>query len=95
MTGNTTTTEPAAGPKFKGQPVDGYAIVKTTPGFDQLLSDGADESAPKWLTRCNTHGTTTPVVSRKAGRTLGSAAQRATWCRRCTAAAKAAEPKAE
>jgi hypothetical protein len=92
----TTGTAPKAEPKFKGQPVDGYSIVKTTAGFDQLAKTDATAEGAAWLTRCNAHGETTPADNRKAGRTLGSAAQRATWCRRCkAAAAKAAEPKAE
>jgi hypothetical protein len=88
--------EPKAEPKFRGVVLDGYAIVKTTPGFDQLLSDGANESAPKWLTRCNLHGKTTAADNRKAGRGLGSADQRAQWCASCkTAAAKASATASE
>lgn len=85
--------EPAA-PKFRGQAVDGYAIAKTTAGFDQLAKAGKDAEGPAWLTRCNAHGSTAPAGNRKAGRGLGSAAQRATWCRGCkTAAAKTAAAK--
>jgi hypothetical protein len=88
------TATPKAEPKFKGQPVDGYAIVKTTAGFDQLVKADATAEGAAWLTRCNEHGSTTPAASRKAGRTLGSAAARATWCRGCkTAAAKTAAAK--
>jgi hypothetical protein len=87
----TTGTAPKAGPKFQGAAIDHYAIVKTTAGFDQLSSDGADESAPKWLTRCNLHGKTTKADNRKAGRALGSTSARAAWCPGCkTDAAKAA-----
>jgi hypothetical protein len=61
-----------------------------------LLSDGANESAPKWLTRCNLHGKTTAADNRKAGRGLGSADQRAQWCASCkTAAAKASATASE
>ncbi len=85
----TTGTAPKAEPKFKGQPVDGYAIVKTTAGFDQFAKTDNSAEGAAWLTRCNLHGTTTPAGNRKAGRGLGSAAARATWCRGCkTAAAK-------
>ena len=90
--------KPKPEPKSGGQALDGYAMVKTTPGFDQLSMTSKDAEGPAWLTRCNLHGSTTPAASRKAGRGLGSAAARATWCKGCkTAAAKArpAEPKAE
>jgi hypothetical protein len=76
-----------AAPKFKGQALDGYAIVKTTPGYDQLSKTSKDAEGPAWLTRCNLHGSKTPAGNRKAGRTLGSAAARAQWCRDCKAAA--------
>jgi hypothetical protein len=83
-----------AEPKFKGQARDGYAIVKTTPGFDQLSKTSKDAEGPAWLTRCNLHGSTTPAANRKAGRALGAAAARATWCAKCkTAAAKTAAAK--
>jgi hypothetical protein len=87
----TTGTTPKAGPKFQGQAVDGYSVVKSTPAFDQLAKTGTtDETAPRWLTRCNAHGATAPAASRKAGRALGAAAQRATWCSGCkVGAAKA------
>jgi len=78
---------PKAEPKFRGKAVDGYAIVKTTAGFDQLAKAGKDAEGAAWLTRCNLHGSTTPAGNRKAGRGLGSAAQRATWCKGCKAAA--------
>ena len=83
---------PKPEPKFKGQAVDGYAVVKTTPGYDQLHATG--DADPAWLTRCNAHGTTTPAGNRKAGRALGSSAARAAWCKGCkTAAAKTAAAK--
>lgn len=73
----------------------GYRAVKITPGFDQFAKIDTSAEGPAWLTRCTQHNTTAPADNRKAGRTLGSAAQRATWCKRCKAAAvKAAEPKA-
>ena len=88
------TATPNAGPKFQGQPVDGYAIAKSTAGYDQLSKTSKDAEGAAWLTRCNEHGSTTPAGNRKAGRTLGSAAQRATWCKGCkTAAAKTAAAK--
>ena len=94
MTTNDITAPAPAAPKFKGEPVDGYAIVKTTAGFDQLAKAGKDAEGPAWLTRCNAHGSTTPAGNRKAGRGLGSAAARATRCRGCkTAAAKTAAVK--
>jgi hypothetical protein len=90
----TDTATPKAGPKFKGQAVDGYAIVKTTAGYDQLSKTSKDAEGAAWLTRCNEHGSSTPAGNRKAGRGLGSAAARATWCRGCkTAAAKTAAVK--
>jgi hypothetical protein len=76
-----------AEPKFRGQARDAYAIVKSTPGFDQLAKAGEDAEGPAWLTRCNLHGSTTPAANRKAGRALGAAAARATWCAKCKAAA--------
>jgi hypothetical protein len=83
------TAAPAAKaePKFKGQAVEHYAIVKTTPGFDQLSKTDKDVDGPDWITRCNQHCNTAPAGNRKAGRGLGSAAARATWCRGCKAAA--------
>ncbi len=87
-------TTTGTAPKFKGQPVDGYAIVKTTAGFDQLAKAGKDAEGPDWLTRCNLHGNTTPAGNRKAGRGLGASAVRAGWCQGCkTAAVKTAAAK--
>jgi hypothetical protein len=72
----------------------GYRAVKITPGFGQFVKTDNDAEGPAWLTRCNAHGTTTPADNRKAGRGLGSAAARATWCKGCkTAAAKTAAAK--
>lgn len=82
----------------------GYRAVKITPGFDQFAKIDTTAEGAAWLTRCNLHGETTSADNRKAGRTLGSAAARASWCSGCKAdarkaeraAAKAAvEPKAE
>jgi hypothetical protein len=72
----------------------GYRAVKATASFDQFAKIDTSAEGPAWLTRCNEHNTTTSADNRKAGRTLGSAAQRATWCRGCkSAAAKTAAAK--
>jgi hypothetical protein len=72
----------------------GYRAVKVTPGFDQFAKTDPSAEGPAWLTRCNAHSTTTPAANRKAGRALGAAAARATWCAKCkTAAAKTSAAK--
>jgi hypothetical protein len=92
-----TASQPKAGPKFKDKPVDGYEVtaapLEVRAAFDQLKATDKATS-PQWLTRCNLHGSTTPAANRKAGRALGSAAARATWCKGCKiAAAKTAAAK--
>ena len=84
---------PKAESKFAGVEVDGYTIVKRTPGFDQLHADGKTDGVPAWLTRCNLHGKTTAAPNRKAGRGLGAAGERAIWCAGCKAAAAKAAAK--
>lgn len=74
----------------------GYLVLKHTASFDQFRKADATADGPDWLTRCNKHGNTTPADNRKAGRTLGSASARATWCKGCKAdAAKAARETAK
>jgi hypothetical protein len=92
-----TASRPKAEPKFKDKPVDGYEVaaspLEVRAAFDQLKATDKATS-PQWLTRCNYHGTTTSAANRKAGRALGSAAARASWCKGCkTAAAKTAAAK--
>jgi hypothetical protein len=79
-----------------GAPPEGYLVLKATPSYDQFRKADATAEGPDWLTRCNLHGNTTPADNRKAGRTLGSAASRAQWCKGCKAdAAKAARAAAK
>jgi len=81
-----------------GAPPAGYLVLKATPSFDQFRKADATAEGPDWLTRCNAHGETTSADNRKAGRTLGSAAARASWCSGCkrdAAAAKREAAKAE
>jgi hypothetical protein len=66
----------------------GYLAVKSTPAYDQFRKADPAAEGPEWLTRCNAHGKTTEAKNRKAGRALGAAAARATWCAKCKTAAK-------
>jgi hypothetical protein len=77
-----------------GPAPEGYLVLKATPSYDQFRKADATAEGPEWLTRCNAHGETTKADNRKAGRTLGSAAQRATWCKGCKAEARKAEREA-
>jgi hypothetical protein len=74
-----------------GAPPAGYLVLKATPSFDQFRKADATAEGPDWLTRCNAHGETTSADNRKAGRTLGSAAARASWCSGCKRDAAAAK----
>jgi hypothetical protein len=66
----------------------GYALHWAYPAGHSRLSRTADapEGAPKWLARCDAHGTTTPADDAKSARALGSRARRAEWCKPCKAA---------
>jgi hypothetical protein len=77
-----------------GAPPAGYLVLKATPSFDQFRKADATAEGPDWLTRCNAHGETTSADNRKAGRTLGSAAARASWCSGCKADARKAKADA-
>jgi|HubBroStandDraft_3_1064219.scaffolds.fasta_scaffold00428_4 hypothetical protein len=77
-----------------GAPPAGYLVLKATPSFDQFRKADATAEGPDWLTRCNLHGETTSADNRKAGRTLGSAAARASWCSGCKADARKAKADA-
>jgi colicin import membrane protein len=77
-----------------GAPPAGYLVLKATPSFDQFRKADATAEGPDWLTRCNAHGETTSADNRKAGRTLGSAAARASWCSGCKADARKAKAEA-
>ena len=73
----------------------GYKIHWAYPAGHSRLSrtDGAPEGAPKWLARCDAHGTTTPASDAKSARALGSRARRLTWCKPCATAAKSRAAK--
>jgi colicin import membrane protein len=73
----------------------GYLPLKLTVSFAQFRKADPSADGPEWLTKCVAHGTTTEAPNRKAGRTLGAAAQRVTWCKPCkTDAAKAERDRA-
>lgn len=73
----------------------GYLPLKLTVSFAQFRKADPSADGPEWLTKCVAHGTTTEAPNRKAGRTLGAAAQRVTWCKPCkTDAAKTERDRA-
>jgi hypothetical protein len=73
----------------------GYVLHWAYPAGHSRLSrsDAAPADAPKWLARCDEHGTTKPATDAKSARALGSRARRAEWCKPC-ARAVAAKAKA-
>jgi hypothetical protein len=77
-----------------GDAAPGYVVRWPKTGYDLLLKTAAAPAdAPKWLVRCNDHGTTTPATSTKDAEPKGQKAQRAKWCPGCkkdAAKAKAA-----
>jgi hypothetical protein len=78
-----------------GDSAPGYVVRWPKAGYDLLLkTDAADADAPKWLVRCNEHGTTLPVSGAKEGDLKGRIQERQVWCPGCKKAAKAAAAKA-
>jgi hypothetical protein len=78
----------------------GYAVLWPHASHSLLkATDQAPEGSSPWLVLCNEHGTTTKAGSAREGETLGTKAQRQTWCKQCKAAAakaaKADEAKAD
>jgi hypothetical protein len=67
---------------------EGFLPAKSTPSYQQFRREVPVDSQPDWLTRCVKHGETTTADNRKAGRALGSQAQRETWCKGCKADAR-------
>jgi hypothetical protein len=67
----------------------GYVIHWAYPAGHSRLSRTSDApaDAPKWLARCDAHGTTTPASDAKSARALGARARRAEWCKPCAKAA--------
>jgi hypothetical protein len=69
----------------------GYKLHWAYPAGHSRLArtDAAPEGSPKWLARCDEHGTTKPAAGAKEARSLGSRTNRVSWCSKCkTAAAK-------
>jgi hypothetical protein len=61
--------------------VRGYELRWPHGQYDLLrATESAPKDAPKWLVRCNAHGTTTPVASAKEGDRAGTKSALGTWC---------------
>ena len=76
----------------------GYVMHWAYPAGHSRLArtDDAPEGSPKWLARCDEHGTTKAADSAKSARALGSRKVRPDWCKPCkTAATKATADKAK
>jgi hypothetical protein len=76
------TPAPAINEVDPGPAEVGYTVRWPHKAYDLLQRDAGTEG-PKWVVRCNVHGTTTSADSVGAADTMGRKAGRAGWCPGC------------